>query len=400
MRLQCLPLRVKEQEATSIGASDSHVIKHGMAEVQVLDLHDALRRHEDVPSAMTINQLALKRQAISAPSITQKFLSEEDFTAAAPMLQNRLFRSVEFGTEFRNESKENRRITMAIPSLSPARSLEVWIADENVESQPRRGIMLKKCQGLMLQTLYAREDGSRDDLRATALKLYRQFFALLKTYPDQKPLRLWNYIPNIVAKEESCERYHLFNIGRYEAWQAYGPKDINGQPIYPAATGIGSHGGPVVLEGLTTSYPVYYLQNPRQIPAPHYSKKYGVLPPVFSRATLHLPPGGPELFIAGTASITGEDATWLNDPAMQARETLKNIEVLMGSENLSSIGQDGYDFDDLSNVRVYIKHPEHLPIIRREVESVIDPDAIIYLHDDICRREWLLEIEGVARRDP
>ena len=329
----------------------------------------------------------------AATLLQRQFLTQLDFSSKYSELQNYAFRAVQFKAAHEEHEEKTWLTHVTIPALSNLR-YEVWTSGQAPSRSIKGGMSIARYGGLSLYSIHA----PGDDLKKSAVQAYKKLFHEIQKNPQERLLRAWNYIPNILDANGDLERYHEFNRGRFEAWQKYGPKDAEGRPIYPAATGIGSHGGPVVIECLTTVYDVQHLQNPRQTPAHLYSKKYGSLPPVFARATLHIAPDGVELYISGTASIVGEDAIHLDDPLQQAKETLLNIAALIGRENLKGTGHAGFELKDLEVVRVYVKHPKDLAIIRREVEKSIPSEHIIYLHDDICRKEWLLEIEAVARK--
>lgn len=327
------------------------------------------------------------------------FLTEKEFSVKERICKNQSLRIVHFTKNLSVDFDNNQPITsITIPSFGN-KKYEVWDQQSSLikSVDEKYDVFLSKSKDITYLRINSPED-SDSGLESPSYNAYYRLFSFLSKYPTHKLLRIWNYIPNILGKDNNLERYHQFNIGRFNAWQSLGPKGIDGHNIYPAATGIGMMSGPIILECLTTTHPVYYLQNPRQTPSHLYSKKYGPLPPVFARGSLHLAPSGAEIYISGTASLIGENAVWIGNPQMQARETLKNIKALIGEDNLKQYGQAGFKLGDLYGVRVYIKHYKHLKIIKGEIEKYLPTDRIIYLHDDICRSEWLLEIEAVAKR--
>ena len=211
-------------------------------------------------------------------------------------------------------------------------------------------------------------------------------------------VRAWNYIPKILSEDGGLERYRQFNAGRWNAWQDNGPKFPNGDPKRPAMTGIGSFGGPLVVEAMFSPYEVKEIENPRQTQFIHYSKKWGAKPPVSARGTLHLPPEGPEVYIAGTASLVGEEVAHEGDIVAQTKETLKNIEVLIGEENMKNYGQEkGFTLKDVDSIRVYLKNPEEYEKVKEVLNETWKDKSILYVNDDICRPGFLIEIEGIAK---
>ena len=243
--------------------------------------------------------------------------------------------------------------------------------------------------------MYARfEGGFESDLGITSYDLYLKIFELRNDL-DLHLVRIWNYVPNILDHAGGLERYRQFNLGRRNAWNEAGPKDENGDIITPAASGIGALGGSLKIGVLFSKKEPVHIQNGRQINAFDYSDKYGPKPPTFSRAT-YLEDVG--IFISGTASILKEDTVHIGDPEEQTRETMRNISALVSEENLRQYGLNiNYSLDDITDWRLYIKHIHE----SRQIKDAFlgnrggNSSDYILLHDDICRKDLLIEIEGV-----
>lgn len=234
-------------------------------------------------------------------------------------------------------------------------------------------------------------------LQRAAFEAYKKIFDRLDRSPGMNFLRAWNYIPHIL-KVEGRERYREFNLGRWEAWEAFGPKRKDGMPKRPAATAIGSFDGPLIIEAIFSRYDVVSIENPRQKPFEEYSRKWGPKPPVSARGTLHLHSGGPEIWVAGTASLLGEEVAHEGDVEEQTRETLRNIEALISQPLLRLFDpQASFQLENFTGVRVYIKNREDFARVKGVVEQTLKTADVIYLHDDICRPGFLVEIEGIAR---
>lgn len=241
------------------------------------------------------------------------------------------------------------------------------------------------------------DEAKYNGLTNATFKIYELVFSELKKR-QLNFLRAWNFIPNILDYEE-LERYRLFNKGRWEAWQQFGLLNELGEPIRPAATAIGALDGPLIVEVLFSKYEVVHLENPRQKQFIYYSKKWGVKPPVSARGTLHRLPKFEEVYISGTASLLGEEVAHEGDPVKQTEETFENIKVLISPDNLSKYkATSNFTLGDLKSVRVYIKHKKDYAAIRQVVEKYVPSSEVLYLHDDICRPGFLVEIEGVARK--
>ncbi|MEV8544047.1 FkbO/Hyg5 family chorismatase [Streptomyces sp. NPDC051572] len=250
---------------------------------------------------------------------------------------------------------------------------------------------------------YAVRLGPQPVYRRPVRELYENAleFAWERGYTDL--VRMWNLIGGITSPNaDGLEIYRDFCVGRAEAFAAYADRF----PQLSAATGIGtlSPGVDVCFLAAKPGRAVH-LENPRQTPAYKYPSQYGPKSPSFARATFLKDVGRPEavtgtLFVSGTASILGDDTVHADNVALQTEETLRNIEALVGGDNLRAHGLDGagYDVKDLDQVKVYVRDAEHLPVVRSICESSLPADTdISYFNVAVCRPDLLVEIEGVCR---
>jgi chorismate lyase/3-hydroxybenzoate synthase len=53
--------------------------------------------------------------------------------------------------------------------------------------------------------------------------------------------------------------------------------------------------------------------------------------------------------------------------------------------------------DKASALRVYLRNPEDVGIVSERLKAELEhsSDRVAYLHGDICRRELVIEIDGV-----
>lgn len=329
--------------------------------------------------------------------------------------QNKIIRVTNFNGSYKAVDKNYVFSQLAMPALSDL-PYEVWVADSNLSISYSRTdlaevalageltlIKIVAPEGPIAQT----ETESRwsSSIAEAAYSAYSRLFRVITSHNLGKIVRIWNYIPNIIQltsqaiPQEDRERYRQFNAGRQAAWAESGPRAHNGQPTYPAATGVGSYGGPLIVECLVSHQPVHYIDNPRQTPPYQYPAKYGTKAPAFARGSLHLPKSGPEFYISGTGSIVKSETIHKDDPQKQVREIFLNIQALISNQNLLPYGKFNFELQDLTGVRVYIKNRDHYAMIRQEVERTIGSHRpIIYLNNDICRHDLALEIEGLVVR--
>jgi chorismate lyase/3-hydroxybenzoate synthase len=228
--------------------------------------------------------------------------------------------------------------------------------------------------------------------QATTLA-YRQLCATLDAESYPHLLRVWNYVPDINRDSHGVERYRQFNTARQHALRGCG-RALRGSVPAASALGCGSD-GPLVVYFLAGRTAPVFVENPRQVSAYHYPPQYGSHRPAFSRATLLRQAQGVALFISGTASIVGHRSLHVGDTAAQTRETLTNIEALIGEANRVASGAH-FRLDALT-AKVYVRRPADLPLIRAELGGALgDKAKILYLQADICRQDLLVEIEATA----
>ena len=170
---------------------------------------------------------------------------------------------------------------------------------------------------------------------------------------------------------------------------------------YPAATGIGTIAGGVMVElnaireaEITNKA----IDNPLQIAAHSYSQEVldgktiesltEKTTPKFERARIL----GNTIYISGTAAIKGEQSNPSNDAAVQTAETMKIMDRLVAKDNIP-VSNNGSQYDLL---RIYVKNINSIGSIKAYMEAHYPTVDKLYLIADICRPELLVEIEGIA----
>jgi chorismate lyase / 3-hydroxybenzoate synthase len=257
---------------------------------------------------------------------------------------------------------------------------ELQQADERGETQER-----SEASG--------RRNGATSSLHTATSEAYREIFATLDELAYPHLLRVWNYLPQINVDTHGMERYRQFNSARRSALIASG-RDLTGN--VPAACALGSvNGSPLVIYFLASRKAPTAIENPRQVSAYEYPPQYGPKP-AFSRASVLRGTAGSMLFISGTASIVGHQTVHAGDVAAQTRETLVNIEALLGEANRVS-GAPRFGLDTLA-YKVYVRNSADLPLIESQLHSALGREAqVVYLQADICRQDLLVEIEAIGR---
>jgi len=238
----------------------------------------------------------------------------------------------------------------------------------------------------------------------TVAEAYRSVFDLLGRLPTPYPVRFWAFIPDIHADMGAgLDRYMAFNAGRFAAYSArYGGRQALSRSV---ATGsaIGFGRERLVLHCLAGAEPGAPLENPRQVPAYNYSRRFGPLPPCFARATRIAGGGqGQRLLVGGTASIRGEDSLHVGDLAGQVKETLGNLASLVrfacgGGTDTGSEPELEAWLPRFRELRIYRpRRADADRILDLVVPGFTGVSRVELLEAELCRAELLVEVEGVA----
>jgi enamine deaminase RidA (YjgF/YER057c/UK114 family) len=229
-----------------------------------------------------------------------------------------------------------------------------------------------------------------DDCSASAFNQAHSAFTALEhelsnigmTFSDV--VRTWIYADNIL------DWYSDFNQARNEFFTSRGVYEN----FVPASTGIGwsnSHGSKLVLGAFAVKakFPdalkVTALPSPLQCPALEYGSS-------FSRAAEVRTPSWANVIVSGTASIKpySHDVAYIGDIDAQIDCTMKAVEAIYHSR--------GMTLQDISGALIYLKNDCY----RKNWERWLDihkeyprkhSRAIVA---DVCRDEWLFEIESNA----
>ena len=197
-------------------------------------------------------------------------------------------------------------------------------------------------------------------------------------------VRTWLYIDRV------CEWYNEFNAARsafFETRHVF-------ETFLPASTGIGCGNldGAALIAGAIAMKPkrpgvrAEIVESPLQAPAMAYKSS-------FSRAAEIIGPADRQLFISGTASIkpNSHDVAYVGDIEKQVDCTMKAVFAILESR--------GYGWSDTTRAIVYLKRPEFRDAWRACLRKAGLPDGFAAeTVCDVCRDEWLFEIELDAVR--
>lgn len=228
------------------------------------------------------------------------------------------------------------------------------------------------------------DEASCGGIAAAAEHAYRRLTAFVAASATPHLLRLWNYLDAINFGEGDAERYRLFCDGR-----ARGMRDCH-DLSYPAATAIGRQDGVRVLQvyGFAARQPGRLVENPRQVSAWRYPRQYGPTAPTFARGMLT---ADAQLLISGTAAVVGHASLHDGDLPAQIDETWANLGSLRGQAGFSHC-----DFGTHTFLKAYLRNRLDAGRVSAAMNERAPALAgLLLLAGDICRRELLVEIDGV-----
>ena len=220
-------------------------------------------------------------------------------------------------------------------------------------------------------------------------RAYDEAIAMARAHGYPNLIRMWNHVGAINEDDRGRERYKLFCEGRHDAFAAAGYQ--LGADL-PAASAVGMHKPGLMLYFLAATDIATQAENPRQGAAYRDPPQYGEKSPSFSRATTRRSASETLIYVSGTSSVVGHASVHDRDVLGQLEETVVNLEAILRSAA-------GATLADFVAVKTYIRRAEDAAAVIPALDAVLPPSCSrVYLEADICRRELLLEIEGVARR--
>lgn len=286
-------------------------------------------------------------------------------------------------------------IHLDLPELTTPPQLEVWSTTNPVQTYRDKGFSASASKDFMFGTVTLDEQPGQSIDRLTD-RAYRRLLYGLQELGYPHLWRVWNYFPNINGLVDGLERYQGFCLGRHRALADILP----GFPhSLPAGTAVGTRSGPLQIYFIAGTSPATHLGNPRQMHAYEYPQDYGPLSPSFARATLCRSDAQSHLFISGTASVVGHASQHAGLPNEQTRETITNLNALIAhaqgiTQRHASGGQNQ------THYKVYVRNAAHLASIRAVLrESPLASDQIVFLQGELCRKELLVEVEGLITSD-
>ena len=291
-----------------------------------------------------------------------------------------------FGADAPATHADPRYLHVALQPVDAPAPFEVWQGQGTVTMQ-RAGALRWAGNGDYAFGAIELDEASHGDIEGAARFAYRSLVEWLASSGTSHLLRIWNYLDAINLGDGDNERYRRFCSGRVAGM------DGGFSDGYPAATGVGVRDGRRVLQvyWLAARRAGAALENPRQVSAWRYPRRYGPHAPGFARA-MRAPTHSAQVYISGTAAIVGHTSHHGEDFAAQLDETLANIDSLLTAAQV----EPGARFGARCLLKAYLRRDEDLAAARALLQARLPADtAVLLLRGDICRRELLIEIDGV-----
>lgn len=252
-------------------------------------------------------------------------------------------------------------------------------------------VLLENSSGRFLYAGGFQGEVTGTNVEEQSVDVFKQIEELLakEGFPINRIVRQWNYIERITDLDGNNQHYQAFNNARAAFY-----KKTDWPLGYPAATGIGTNLGGVLVDfdAVFLTKPedkIEPIDNKLQIAAHAYSKQ--VLKkasdkketPKFERAKRLTIGGKTLIYVSGTAAIRGEESLRNVNVEQQLHITLENMAELTGDATWMML-------------RVYLKNKDDFAVTANSLQKRHPDLPIAYMWADVCRDELLIEIEGVA----
>lgn len=284
------------------------------------------------------------------------------------------------------------------PALDGRLTLEVhsYQADDSdrITYQPNNGfpyVVLENTDGRFLFAGGFHSDIMTFNIQQQSVEIFRLASEVLhrEGFPIENIIRQWNYIERITDFDGYDQHYQMFNNVRSNFY-----KQATWNTGYPAATGIGTNLGGVLvdIDAAVFARPECFttpIDNKLQVAAHVYSTEVleaaheEKATPKFERAKSITFDDRKLIYISGTAAIRGEGSLTGVGLERQLHITMENIAQLIDNAQLKML-------------RVYLKEKSYYKEAYELLENYKLNIPISYMCADVCRNELLIEIEGIA----
>jgi chorismate lyase/3-hydroxybenzoate synthase len=294
---------------------------------------------------------------------------------------------VEFATGVNLTPDPHPRLTLSVPPLgSSAQRIELWRSAMPVRHGCRGDIVFARNDEALFGAIVSDEA----DVERAVLRAYREILDLLRAEQVPHLLRVWNHVRDINGGQGDAERYKRFCAGRHEALVGAGWA----RGDFPAASAVGMRSGELAIYFVASRTRGTHVENPRQVSAYDYPRRYGQHRPSFARATATRFGSEALLFISGTSSVVGYETQHPGVVVAQLRETLTNLDRIATAAG-EAIGERS-GLGAIRFAKTYLRRASDYAVVAAELATALPAADILFAEADICRADLLLEIEAVG----
>jgi len=283
-------------------------------------------------------------------------------------------------------------INLKLKPLIYPQLTEAWWYEGDVSYAQAGSVRIAECLEYTV-AMIQRDATDTSGIRSQTRQSYIELINAVRSTNHTNLVRVWNYFDQINSGDGDSERYRQFSIGRAEAFQEMEINDVHA----PTGTAIGTQGGGLTLVAVASNHEYCPIENPRQTSAFNYPSIYGPKSPKFSRGGFVSSESHRLFLISGTAAVVGHESNFHYNTQLQINETITNLACLCNAISEAKPDAARFALDDQSILRVYVKNPGDYTLVSQilEAEMNIDKRKIAYLQGTICRRELMVEIDGV-----
>jgi chorismate lyase/3-hydroxybenzoate synthase len=284
-------------------------------------------------------------------------------------------------------------VSIGLDPIEGGDHFECWWYQGDVDHKMVGNARISQCADYAIVMIQV-ADSAPQDFRVRAHDAYQELLDVALRSGHPHLAKIWNYFPGINDGEDDREKYRQFSIGRAEAFESFGIVDAS----VPTGTAVGcTRDSGLTIVALTSRYSLLSAENPRQVSAFKYPRQYGPRSPKFSRGGCVPTESHDLLVLSGTAAIIGHESVYPYDVSLQTAETLRNLGHLC--EAITELSSEGPQFvlDENCVLRVYLRDPDDKDCVARQLTELLGSieSNTIFLHADICRRELMVEIDGI-----
>ena len=280
---------------------------------------------------------------------------------------------------------KNDILSVGMAPVNGKNFYEIWEVPEMVNRDKYNDINIVKNKNCLFGSVLIDNKGSYEEVKQEIQKKYADFFKL-SNKDNMSIVKIWHYLPDLLKLYPyNKTNYSLLCEARERVY-----KELYNNSNYPAATVIGIEGNKILIYFLAVTCKNYQiLENSRQVSSYNYPQNIFSEKPMFSRAVSFSFQNevSKKVVISGTASIKGYQSMHNSDVMKQLEEALENYKTFAKLE------------DNPSNIcRVYLSKKQknnYLSVIEK-LEIFFGSNKYILLFGDICRKELLIEIEGIS----